>query len=54
MPMTLTMKQQRLNLPIPDGYELKFTSKITLKSGRVLYASQVGKRAFPILVKAKN
>ncbi len=48
------MKQLSLNLKIPDGYVLKFTSRITLKNGRVLYAKQVGKKAFPILVRVKN
>lgn len=33
------------------GYKLIFRAYITLKDGRVLYASQVGKRAFPIWVK---
>jgi hypothetical protein len=33
------------------GYRLIFRAFITLKNGKVLYASQVGKRAFPIWVK---
>lgn len=46
------MKQQRLALPIPDGYVLIFRPYITLKNGKRLYASQVGKRAFPLVVPA--
>lgn len=44
-------KQLKLDLPIPDGYEVKFVAFITTKSGKRLYAKQFGKRAFPILVK---
>lgn len=45
-------KQLKLNLPIPDGYKVKFVSFITTKGGKRLYAKQFGKRAFPILVKS--
>lgn len=44
------MKQLKLPLPIPDGYHLVFRPWITLKNGRKLYAHQVGKRAFPLVV----
>ncbi len=44
------MKQQQLPLPIPDGYQLVFRPWITLKNGTRLYAAQVGKRAFPLIV----
>ena len=47
-------RQLHLPFSIPDGYEIKFTSKITLKNGRVIYAKNIGKKAFPILVKVKN
>lgn len=33
------------------GYTLIFRAYITLKNGRVLRASEVGKKAFPIWVK---
>ena len=46
------MVQQRLELPVPDGYVVKFVARITLKDGTRLYAKQRGKRAFPIIVKA--
>lgn len=45
------MKQQRLALPIPEGYQLVFRAWITLKNGKRLYAAQIGKRAFPLLIK---
>jgi len=45
-------KQLKLNLPIPDGYEVKFVAFITTKGGKRLYAKQFGKRAFPIIVKS--
>ena len=44
------MRQLRLPLPIPEGYVLVFRPWITLKNGRRLYASQFGKRAFPLVV----
>ncbi|MEK8034183.1 hypothetical protein AACH06_25435 [Ideonella sp. DXS29W] len=47
------MKQQPLALPIPDGYVLIFRPWITLKNGKKLYAAQLGKRAFPLIVRAK-
>ena len=46
-------KQQKLALPIPDGYVLKFVAFITLRNGMRLYAKQIGKKAFPIVVPAK-
>lgn len=45
------MQQLRLPLPIPEGYTVVFRPWITLKNGKKLYASQVGKRAFPLVVK---
>jgi hypothetical protein len=45
-------KQLKLNLPIPEGYVLRFSSYITLKNGKRLYAKACGIRAFPIEVKA--
>lgn len=36
-----------------DEYELIFRPYITLKNGTVLWARQVGKKAFPIRVKKK-
>jgi len=44
------MRQLPLPLPIPEGFKLVFRPWITLKSGRRLYASQFGKRAFPLVV----
>ncbi len=35
-----------------DGYRLIFRPFITLRNGKRLYARQVGKKAFPIWVKA--
>lgn len=46
------MQQQlKLNLPVPECYELRFTAFITLKSGRKIYAKDYGIKAFPIYVK---
>jgi hypothetical protein len=36
------------------GYELIFRPFITLKNGRRLYASEVGKKAFPIWVRKSD
>jgi hypothetical protein len=44
--------QQSFDFPIPVGMKLIFRPFITLKNGRRLWARQVGKRAFPLLVKA--
>ena len=46
------MKQQQLPLPlpIPEGYQLIFRPWITTKSGKKIYAAQVGIRAFPLVV----
>jgi len=44
------MEQLKLNLPVPDGYAIKFVAYITVK-GKRIYAKAYGKRAFPILVK---
>lgn len=37
---------------VPPGKKLIFRPWITLKNGKKLYASQFGKRVFPILVDA--
>ena len=34
-----------------EGYRLIWTAYITLRNGKRLYASQCGKKAFPIWVK---
>ena len=44
------MKQQTFKFPIPDGFTVVFRPWITLKNGKRLYASQIGKRAFPLIV----
>jgi len=44
------MKQQKLPLPIPEGYRLVFRPWITLRNGTRLFARQIGKRAFPLVV----
>ena len=44
------MTQLKLPLPIPEGYQLVFRPWITLKNGTRLYARQIGKRAFPLVV----
>lgn len=44
-------KQQSFNFAIPAGMRLIFRPFITLKNGQKLWARQVGKRAFPLLVK---
>jgi hypothetical protein len=46
------MKQLSLKLDIPEGYKVLFRPWITLKNGTRLYARAVGKRAFPLIVKA--
>ncbi len=45
-------KQLKLDLPIPEGYVLRFVAFITLKNGKRLYAKTCGIRAFPLVVKA--
>ena len=37
-----------------DEYEIIYRAFITLKSGKRLYANQVGLKAFPIRVKTKS
>ncbi len=44
------MKQQSFNFPIPEGFTVIFRPWITLKNGQKLYARQIGKRAFPLIV----
>jgi len=46
-------KQLTLALPVPEGHVVKFVSFITLRNGVRLYAKQIGKKAFPIVVPAK-
>lgn len=47
------MKQLKLPLNVPEGYEVRFVASITQKNGKKLYASQFGKKAFPIIVRVK-
>ena len=44
------MKQQKLALPVPEGYMVVFRAYITLKNGKKLFAKQCGIRGFPITV----
>lgn len=37
--------------PVPPGYKAVYTAKITLRSGKILYAWKYGLRAFRILVR---
>lgn len=46
------MSQLKLPLEIPAGYTVIFRPYITLRNGKKLWAWQVGKRAFPLIVKA--
>lgn len=46
-------KQLNLAFPVPEGHVVKFVAFITLKNGVRLYAKQIGKKAFPIVVPAK-
>lgn len=46
----MTKKKQPL---VPEGYEERFVSFVTLKNGRRLYASRYGKKAFRIIVRVK-
>jgi hypothetical protein len=41
----------KIHNPVPDGFELIFRAWKTLPDGSRLYARQVGKRAFPLLVR---
>jgi hypothetical protein len=47
-------KQIKLNLPTPDGYEVKLVAFITTKVGKRVYVRQFGKRAFPIIVNSRE
>lgn len=47
------MKQLKLPLEVPEGYEVRFVAYITQKNGTRLYAKQCGKKAFPIVVRVK-
>lgn len=51
LPGKSIMRQLKLDLPLPEGYEIQFRAFITLKNGRKLYAKQYGLRGFPIPVK---
>ena len=46
------MKQLKLPLEVPEGYEVRFVAFVT-RNGKRVYASQFGKKAFPIVVKSK-
>jgi hypothetical protein len=46
------MTMSFLNRECPAGYKEIFVTRITLRNGRVLYASSYGLRAFRIFVKA--
>lgn len=46
------MEQLKFDFPIPEGYIVKFVAYRTV-NGKRLYAKAYGKRAWPILVKAK-
>lgn len=46
------MKQQKLALPIPQGYVLVFRPYRALKNGKRIYAKTYGLRAFPMLIKS--
>ena len=48
------MQQMKFELPIPEGYVVKFVAFITLKNGKRIYAKAYGKRAFPLIVKAQQ
>ncbi|MGU9992879.1 hypothetical protein [Bordetella avium] len=43
-------KQLSFNFPLPEGMKMIFRPYITLKNGQRLWAKQVGKRAFPLIV----
>ena len=47
------MKPKQPAVTVPEGYVLRFVAFITLKNGVRLYAKQIGKKAFPIVVPAK-
>ena len=49
----MRLKQVKLAFSVPEGYVVKFVAFITLKNGVRLYAKQIGKKAFPIVVPAK-
>lgn len=49
----MPMKQLKLPLEVPEGYEVRFVAYITQKNGTRLYAKQCGKKAFPIVVRVK-
>lgn len=46
------MSKSKAKLVVPAGYTLIFRPFITLKNGTKLWASQCGKKAFPLLVKS--
>lgn len=47
------MSQLKLPLDVPEGYQVIFVASITLKNGKRIYAKSYGKKAFPLVVKAK-
>jgi hypothetical protein len=46
-------EQLKLAFPVTKGSVVKFVAFITLKNGVRLYAKQIGKKAFPIVVPAE-
>ena len=40
-------------LVVPEGYQVIYVASITLKNGKKIFASTYGKKAFPLVVKAK-
>lgn len=48
------MKSKDKRDPVDVEYVTRFVAYITTKDGRRIYASQFGKRAFPIKVKATD
>lgn len=44
------MKQLKLDLPIPEGYELIFRPWTTTRNGKRIWAKHYGLRAFPMIV----
>lgn len=39
--------------PVPEGYEVKFTPYVTLRSGRRLYARHYGRKSWRIVVRKR-
>ena len=43
----------KVPLEVPEGYQVIFVASITLKNRKKIFASTYGKKAFPLVVKAK-